>query len=167
MRTPRLTPVRVALLVLVSPLLLFGAATVIVLVADWWYRPSTSSLRRAVRTADHVVVKNWGGFNLRAGEPLFEERDADRIAAVVNGIEIDPISNGKCMCSGDPRIEFYRGETMLAVLSVHHGDRVRWNEQWRVDGELTPASRVWIRGWLLSHGIDPAKPPLGWAEPEP
>lgn len=56
-------------------------------------------------------------------------RDLDEVAAFVRRLEVDEARGGSvCLCLGSLSFEFYRGTERVLSLSLHHGNRLRWNE---------------------------------------
>ena len=86
---------------------------------------------------------------LHPGRTLFEIADPAQIREFVGLIEVDekgPDLN--CMCYGDPTIEFYRGEKLIAAMNWKHDLGFEW------PGPLTPQSLERSTKWLADHGYD-------------
>jgi hypothetical protein len=108
-------------------------------------------LREAVVAADRLCVR--GGAVARA-PVLFEEKDTAAIAEFVRGLEIDEAQSGiQSLFRGEPRLEFYQGDSLLASLTVHHGCGLRWPNQWPGDAALTEASAERLCHWLAERGV--------------
>ncbi len=54
------------------------------------------------------------------------------------------------MCFGDPHIELFSGDRLLATLGYHHGFAIRW-EAWKHDAWLKEPSR--LLDWMTEHGV--------------
>jgi hypothetical protein len=103
-----------------------------------------------VEGADRIVVdrSTWPGSD---PNPAFEVRGTDKVQAFLERIRIHS-GNGSCMCSGNLLFRFYRGDRELAVVSYHHGTRLRWRDApWPADGLLTRKSQAAVRAWLTAN----------------
>ena len=57
------------------------------------------------------------------------------------------------MCLGDPHLALRSADgEELALLSLHHGIGVRWDEAWSQDAGLVDGRK--ILDWLAEHGFD-------------
>ncbi len=57
-----------------------------------------------------------------------------------------------CSCCGNPSLEFYKGNQLLAVLGMHHGRAVRWaGSYWPGDGLLLNGRG--LVEFLAEHGV--------------
>ncbi|MFN8611809.1 MAG: hypothetical protein U0931_29965 [Vulcanimicrobiota bacterium] len=56
-----------------------------------------------------------------------------------------------CMCLGDYAVEFRGAESTLAYLGFHHGQSLRWEDQWGGDGILAEPESLLI--WLSERGL--------------
>lgn len=101
--------------------------------------------------------------NVAEERTLFETDDADEIRAFLATIAVDdPASRGHCSCCGGPTIELSRGGELAMVLSVHHGQLLRWGG-WPGDARLTPDSADALCDWLSAHGAPSESPRQGEA----
>lgn len=66
-------------------------------------------------------------------------------------IDEDATTFGHCMCVGDPHIELYSSERLVATQGYHHGSAVRWNA-WKHDACLKEPDR--LLDWMSAHGVD-------------
>lgn len=114
-------------------------------------------LRAAVGHATGLRVRRGGvGQRARAGDPVFRA-DQREINNLVQAIDIhEDRSGGHCYCLGDQTLEFYHHQQLIAVVSVHHGDHLRW-EGWPGDARLTAASARWLTEWLAKRGFSTSK----------
>jgi len=115
-------------------------------------------LRRAVAGADRLRVRTGGTCHrdISSEYTLCELAGAGRVSDFVKHLKFSGFGGG-CKCCGEPTFEFYRGKELLAMVSLHHGVRLRWREGWPGDGYLTDRSRDWLVNWLADRGIDEPK----------
>ena len=118
----------------------------------------TNSLRTAVQGTTRLRIRS-GGTGHRSSEEektLAEITNPQEIERFLKAIDIDRWrSGGVCLCGGDPTFEFYAGNRLLAMVSFHHGRRLRWAKgQWSGDGQLTARSQDSLLAWLTQHGVD-------------
>ncbi|MCX7933706.1 MAG: hypothetical protein N3A66_00425 [Planctomycetota bacterium] len=118
----------------------------------WRWR---DALAQAVAECDRLVVRSGGlsvGREVQA-KILFEIKDPAGIAAALAKIEIDEEqSRQRPLEDGDPTLEFYRGERLLAAVEMHGGESLRWIG-WPYDGCLTAASADAFTAWLAENGV--------------
>ncbi len=129
----------------------FAAAHPDCLVA-WRWR---DALTQTVREADRLVVRSGGLrlFDPAQAKTLFEIKDAASIAAAVARIEIvEEESQHRSADDGEPTLEFYCGQRLLAAVEVHGGESLRWIG-WPYDGRLTAASADAFTSWLAENGV--------------
>lgn len=82
---------------------------------------------------------------------LFQIEDTNEVRDLLPLLRIDEAaSGGYCMCCGGLTLEFYREQTLLAALGMHHGKALRWSG-WPGDGAL--ADRTSLCAWLTRHGV--------------
>ena len=113
-----------------------------------------ATLLAAVGHADRIRVRSGGTCHRRIAEEvtLFEETRPGPIAAFLNALSFDDARSGeRCMCCGDPTVEFYSGTRLLGALGLHHGIGARF-DQWPGDGRLTDEARLFLAGWLAERG---------------
>ena len=115
--------------------------------------PSQAALEEVLVRSRRVRVFRGGAV---AGKPLKEEvvLDTDEVEAISSLREALRITDGPaghCMCHGDMTIELMEPSgSRLAVIGVHHGRTIRWNE-WKDDAELIERGR--LLDWLTRHGV--------------
>ncbi len=139
-----------------------GAAVAIRAFAD---QPREEKFRQAVRSADRIRIRSGGTCHrqVESEATLFEVKDRAGVDRVLDAIGIDDeLSGFHCMCCGEPTIEFYSGTTLIASLGFHHGQSLRWVDEWEGDSALTAESAKALCDWLAEHGL---KEPLEeWQE---
>lgn len=123
---------------------------------------STELLQRALRDADRLRVRSGGAChrNIDEEKTLIDIANAEQARAFVQ--QIDVIDNREqwfhCMCCGNPTIELYQGDKLLAALAFHHGRSLRWVAgKWPGDAKLTPDSALYLREFLAANGAPGAK----------
>jgi hypothetical protein len=85
---------------------------------------------------------------------LFEETNAGAIADFLKRIDIvDEQSGLECKCCGEPTIEFYEKDRLMAMVGVHHGRSLRWSAGWPGDGLMADAFAEYVCDWLAQHDI--------------
>ena len=65
-------------------------------------------------------------------------------------LRVEPGEPFHCMCPGDQTIEIRR-RGGRAVVTLHHGRSLRWDERWNTDVLL--ADPLLLLGWLAEHGL--------------
>lgn len=114
------------------------------------------AFKSAVAGADRVRIRSGGlcHRDIEHEKTLTETKDPAHIASLLASIDIDEAESGfHCMCCGNPSIEFYRGEKLLASLGFHHGVSLRWKRPWPGDAKLTPEGTTAMQRWLADHGV--------------
>jgi Leucine-rich repeat (LRR) protein len=119
-------------------------------------RRRADALRFATAGATRLRIRSGGmGYSpysellpyLHPEETLFEIVDPLKIAEFVHLIEVDEKGPDlQCMCYGEPSIEFYRGDALLATMNWKHDLGFEW------PGALTPQSLERSTKWLAEHG---------------
>lgn len=107
------------------------------------------------------VVKGADRIRVRSGGTCHRDPSQEKTLFEVEGVqdflarlEIQEDRSGfHCRCCGEPSFEFYSGETLVAVLGFHHGDAVRWPDEWPGDAALTRRSSAALCQWLADHGV--------------
>lgn len=120
--------------------------------------PWTRHLHAAVRGADRVLVRTGGTCHRHPENEriLLETTDKTEIEAITSRLRVRRSwSWMHCMCCGTPTIEFYKGDKLLAMIGVHHGESLRWPGVWSRDAMLTAESRDQLNRWLQSIGAEP------------
>ena len=130
--------------------------------------PWTRLLQTALTDISRVKVRSGGTChrNPEAEKVLVEIHEAAAIAALIQQISIDDRESGdECKCCGNPTLEFYRQEKLVASLSLHHGRSLRWpGGRWRGDGQLTRESAAFLTQWLAAQGVPGPKREFGHGE---
>lgn len=84
----------------------------------------------------------------------YEENDPEKIQEIIAHIDIAPFGYGtSCACEGQQMIEFYQAEKLIAKVSFHHGQNLRWHDN-RANGDLqlTAKSAAFFKDWLTQSG---------------
>ena len=110
------------------------------------------ALADTLACADRIRVRTGGLCHRRREDEriLFEVTDAaavERAWPLLRVAEDEPV--GTCMCCGEPTIELYRGERLVAEVGFHHGKSLRWRG-WPSDGMLVDADALCT--WMEAHG---------------
>ncbi|MEM9461014.1 MAG: hypothetical protein AAGF11_43015 [Myxococcota bacterium] len=115
------------------------------------HRPN-QALADTLACADRIRVRTGGLCHRRREDEriLFEVTDA---AAVERARPLFRVAEdellGTCMCCGEPTIELYRGDSLIAEVGFHHGKSLRWRG-WPSDGLLADAGALCT--WMEAHG---------------
>ena len=75
---------------------------------------------------------------------------SEEISQLIALLEFNDGKSGfHCMCAGDTKLEFYRGKQLLATISHHHGQSLRWHGgEWEGDSLFSKeAAKAW-REWF-------------------
>jgi len=56
-----------------------------------------------------------------------------------------------CMCMGGPVLEVSGEDGVRATITLHHGQSIRWDSEWRSDAELADGRR--LIEWLAARGV--------------
>lgn len=87
-------------------------------------------------------------------ETQFETKDVAEIQELLTGIELEEQMSGfHCMCCGNPSLEFYEGDKLVATLGFHHGRSFRWPGGWPADAALSQKSGDFVVDWLAKHNV--------------
>jgi len=118
-------------------------------------RSHDGQLHKQISEADRIVVRD-GGFDccrsVEKDKVLFEVTDPAELAEVHRRLEFKRgQEGGSCLCCGYPGIDWYKGDTRLALTALQHGCALRW-KGFADDAPLTRESSEWIVEWLASHG---------------
>jgi len=114
-----------------------------------------ATLRREVEGTERVRVRAFGTcrHDRAKDATLLDITQPDDIAALLALVAVDEeVSTSRCRCCGDPTLEFYSQDALLAALTMHHGVTLRWNG-WPADATLTPASSEALCTWLAARGV--------------
>ena len=130
-----------------------------------------AEFQKMAAQADKIVIRH-GGFNCCGdvdGDPILATiQDRKVIEDIVAHLVFEPdyIENasdlGLCGCCGYPGMDWYRGGKRIALMSVQHGQRLRWAgfspsrklgfAVGVVDGPLSKESADWFAAWLEDRG---------------
>lgn len=116
------------------------------LVSDW-----TAFLRHTFRDADRLRVRSGGWGGVPASESVLEFNTAAEVQALLRSTELEaggPLFS-HCMCPGDPALEFFRQDALIATITLHHGLGLRWDEH---PGDVELATDGLVR-FLASRGM--------------
>ncbi len=138
-----------------GPVLLLACAA-----GSYWLSSSLRSraFHRAVAGTTRLRARTGGGCHRRPEkeETLIEVTRPDEIQRIVRRIRVQggfPGVNMGCMCCGDPTLEFYEGDRLIAMVSVHHEKNLRWHGgSWNCDASLTWRSATFLNKWLEDKG---------------
>src|SRR5581483_6213885 len=56
-----------------------------------------------------------------------------------------------CICMGGPVLEVSGEGGVRATITLHHGQSIRWDSEWRWDAELADGRR--LIEWLAARGV--------------
>lgn len=116
----------------------------------------TETLTTALESVNRLRVRSGGTCHRdeTSEQTLFETSDAEQIKQLLTGIEVlEDRSGFHCMCCGDPSLEFYSGDKLLATLGFHHGQGLRWVGGWPGDAALSPQSASFLVDWLAARNV--------------
>ena len=84
---------------------------------------------------------------------MFEEEDPDSIGKLAGALRIieDPKSFTHCMCLGEPTLEFFDDDELIATIAIHHGRSIRW-PAWKHDAVLEDPRL--LTSWMANRGIE-------------
>jgi hypothetical protein len=125
-----------------------------------WHRWDRA-LKFALASVTRLSVRTGGICcrDIANEETLIDENHAEAIKQLVQNIKVDELG-GHCACCGTYTLEFYRGDELVHMLSLHHAVRLRWPGNWPGDGELTLKSGDYIFNWLAERGLK--QPKMEW-----
>ncbi|MFF0292272.1 hypothetical protein ACFYST_03180 [Kitasatospora sp. NPDC004614] len=110
----------------------------------------TTALDSVLQQAHLVRVSPVPGSGLD-GELRVDLSDPAESARLRTVMAVESLPGIQCMCLGDVRFEvFDRNGGPLAVLFLHHGATLRWDE-WESDAVLTDGRP--LLAWLAGHGM--------------
>lgn len=102
---------------------------------------------RAVR----VIKEGCHGDSLLGNDVLLEADEPTDVEALRVAMRIIDGPGGHCMCFGGPTLELLSADrSRLALLSIHHGLRIRWG-RWKDDARLIDG-RLLLE-WLAKRGV--------------
>jgi len=116
--------------------------------------PTQASIDAVLRQATRVMVVPFANYVQGAPEQmtLLDTSKPESLASLRGCFEIvdDPETFGHCMCCGEPHIELYSGDELIAKIGYHHGSSIRWNA-WRQDAWLKEPEK--LLDWMSTHGV--------------
>jgi len=116
--------------------------------------PTQASLDGLLASVTRVRVIAGGVMHGKAmgTDVLLETADAADVAAFRACLKIveDPRTFGHCMCLGNPALELYAGDELVATIGFHHGQSIRW-EAWKHDAVLQDGNG--LVNWLAERGV--------------
>lgn len=132
-------------------------------VAAWFYATRETAsvgwgqkLRDVIVACDHVRVRS-GGLCHRdetTERTLFEITESNAVSELIGHLEINARGSGaSCACCGNPTLEFYRGQQLVASVSCQHRRSLRWSG-WQGDGLLMRDSERYLSVLMRQHGVD-------------
>jgi hypothetical protein len=119
----------------------------------WTY---TNDLPKALSRATRLRVRTGGNVccHLPTNETTIAEftkpKDLRWITQKLRFCTLQRV--GGCECCGGPCFEWYRGTNLIVLLSLHHGQALRWRDHWPGDAYLTDESARWLTSWLAKRG---------------
>lgn len=117
--------------------------------------PTQASIDALLATVTRVKVVPTANYHAGATElvTLLDTSDPESVATFRTcfAISEDPHSFGHCMCFGEPQIELFAGDVLIANIGCHHGYAIRW-EAWKHDAVLLTPGR--LLDWMTTHGVD-------------
>lgn len=117
-------------------------------------QPTQASLDRFLgQVVDVRVFANGAHKDSLLGEDvlLAEVNDRDSLMALGRALSIVDGPSGHCMCYGGPTLELLaQNNRRLALLTVHHGQSIRWTA-WQDDASLVDPDK--LAAWLADRGI--------------
>ena len=121
----------------------------------------TKALHNELKEATRLQIRSGGTCHRQAEteKTLLDLQDPEKVAIVTQGIQIAQSESGfHCMCCGNPTLEFYRGDTLIASLGFHHARSLRWPDgKWEGDGLLTEESSIFLIKWMADNGLSGPK----------
>lgn len=114
------------------------------------------SLRSKLARVNHLRVRSGETSHREreGGATLFEIKDGEKIQNLINRITINQERSGfHCMCYGDPCLEFYEGNKLVATLGFHHGQSLRWDGGlWPGDANVSKPSARLLCNLIAAEG---------------
>ncbi len=116
--------------------------------------PSQGSLDELLGKATRVKLLDGGMSQGKAlgKKVLVKTSDPQSLAVLGECLEIieEQDSFGHCMCLGDYTFQFFDGRRVIAMIGLHHGRSIRWEEAWKYDALLKDGPRLLT--WLAEQG---------------
>ncbi len=111
----------------------------------------SAELARAIRPADRIEVRS----SIDPAEPLIVATSGRDVAEdFLTSVPIDDLGGEfRCPCPGTLVVRFFRGEDLLATLTVHHFRSIRWIDgPWQSDAFLAGMAGATFPQWIFRHG---------------
>lgn len=113
------------------------------------------ALADSTACAERIRVRSGGLCHRDPGseETLLEVADPAEVRAFLPLLTVNESDQrGSCMCCGQPTIELYRGERLVAEIGFHHGTGLRFRG-WSGDGWMSDAGADGLCKWLEERGV--------------
>jgi hypothetical protein len=109
---------------------------------------NADDLYNLISQADRMVVTANG---IDGVFSIFESSKEEDIKSFSDSLTlVPPTGTLRCMCSGHPKVHFYKGETELITLSNHHGLIIRCS-LWETDIRIKDSEK-WI-AWFADRNM--------------
>lgn len=123
-----------------------------------------AELATVLKGATRLQVRTGGPYRRedKRSKTIHDTTDKEVIQKIASHMLVEESnSGGHCMCAGDPTFKFYAGNEILAMISFHHGQSIRWSgDCWPGDGVLESVSSGFLADWLAEHGYSRPKEQL-------
>jgi hypothetical protein len=108
------------------------------------------SLVKAVSNSKQVVIES----NVEGDQQRIVLESNRDVMKILDAVEIDEeASDASCACEGSTLLRFSDGKGKVQVLSIHHGEHLRWlGGQWPCDASLTSKSAKALDELLVYYG---------------
>jgi hypothetical protein len=115
----------------------------------------SAELKAAARGADRLVIKTGGPCHPHPDRDVvrFQTTDTNVIAQLLVGLDAKSETGMQCRCCGSPTVYFYRGDQVLAAVSMHHRITLRWHQSSHSDIKPTAKSMSFLLAFLREHGV--------------
>ncbi len=119
--------------------------------------PPNDALQSTLAGVTEVRVKRAGLVQIGLGQPLpqtliLSGLQAQELAQSFQVIPSRSGARGMCCCGGSHVVAFYRGDNLIASLSLMHGEKLRWKEQpWRGDMPMQISTKQYLKSFFKSH----------------
>lgn len=120
-----------------------------------------AELQSRLIKADRLRVRSGGVCHRDQADEktIFDSKIATEVSELAGRFQVtEENSGGHCMCCGNPTFEFYRGDTLIAMLGFHHGRTIRWADgNWPGDGMMEAGNAAFLIDWLDQRGFNGPK----------
>lgn len=115
-------------------------------------------LRAAAKGCDRMVIKTGGPCHPNPDSDVirFETKDTNVVNQVLQKLDAASETGVMCRCCGSPTIYFYKGEEVLAAVSMHHRASLRWYRGGHSDVQPSSESMGFILAFFKEHGVQDA-----------